>query len=974
MMRNLRSSLAALPLTALVLVSAPAFAEGPQPPASRAEGAAAQASTTASARTGWGFPVYDVPAEPDIRYGVLPDGMKYAIMHNATPKGTVAVRMGFDVGFIDETPAQAGLAHFLEHMAFNGSAHIPEGELVKLLEREGLAFGADTNASTGFEQTIYQLDLPRNDSSLLGTALMIMRETASELTLAPDAINRERGVIQSENRTRNTFARRRIKDYLDFIAPHSSFSQKLLAPNTDANIDQFKPAVLTGLYRSYYRPDNATLVVVGDIDPAAIESKIKAQFADWNDPADALTKPGKGSIDFDRGAAARNFVDPGVPVIVTIDRFQPYVKEPATKAQFRHDLLTDLGTAIFNRRIQKIANEPGSAIIGGNASADDFFDVARQASITIQAKDGKDSWKDALKTGAEEMHRMLQYGVTKGEVKEQLANLATRYRTAAEQQETRRNQQIADGILDTVQDEDIFVAPKTQFALFEQMAATITPEQVDAAMRERFAGSGPLVHVSTKTPVDGGPAAILATYDADAKAPVSAPKEAAATSFGYTDFGTPGKIVSDKQVTDLGFREIRFANNVRLNLKKTDFEQGKIRFLIRFGSGQLAIPRDKSAISVFTGAMSAAEGTGKHSFDDLQQILAGRQVKYGIGVSDDAFQISGTTTMTDLPLQLDLSAAYVTDPGYRPEALSRWHALVPPFLAQVHATPQGIAQFEVPRIVADGDPRFGMPSKTALEAVTIPEVRQVLASQLAHAPVEISVVGAIDEQAVIDAAAKSFGALPARAAKLGTFDAARQASYASDTAPVTLHHGGAADQALVQVYWPTTDDSNPQRDATLSLLAQVMELQLLDEVRERLGATYSPNASSNTSDTYKDFGTMAASIVVAPKDAKEVFDAVDKIAAGLRDKPIDADTLDRAKRPLLEKIALNRRENGWWLQVLSQAQLRSDRLDRYRTIEARVKAVTPAMLQAAAQDYLTGKRELKVSILPDAGAKADPSS
>ena len=960
-------------LFALGLTAATAHAEAPATP-TQATSDEQSSVDQPTGKTGWGFPVYDIPAEANVRYGVLPDGMKYAIMHNATPKGTVAVRMGFDVGFIDETPAQAGLAHFLEHMAFNGSAHIPEGELVKLLERDGLAFGADTNASTGFEQTIYQLDLPRNDAKLLGNALMIMRETASELTLAPDAINRERGVIQSENRTRNTFARRRSKDYLDFIVPHSNYSQKLLAPNTDENIDTFKPDVIKQLYREYYRPDNATLVIVGDIDPATVEAKIKEQFASWKEPAAALVKPGKGSIDFSRGPAARNFVDPGVPVIVSIDRFQPYVKEPATIAQFQHDLLLQLGTAIFNRRIQKIANAPGSAIIGGGASASDFFDVAKQASITIQAKDGADSWKNALKTGSEEMHRMLQYGVTKGELKEQLANFATKFRNGAEQQDTRRNQALADGILDTVQDQDIFVAPKTEYELFQKLLPTITPDAVDAAMRKQFAGSGPLVHVSTKTPVEGGDAAILATYEADAKAPVSAPKEAVETSFGYTNFGTPGKIVSDKQVADLGFREIRFANNVRLNLKKTDFEQGKVRYLIRLGSGQLTIPKDKSAVAIFTGAMSAAEGTGKHSYDDLQQILAGRQIKYGIGVGDDAFQIAGTTTMTDLPLQLDVSTAYVTDPGYRPEALSRWQALVPPFLAQVHATPQGIAQFEVPKIVANGDPRFGMPDKAALEAVTIPEVKQTLAEQLGHAPIEISVVGAIDEQQVIDAVAKSFGALPAREAQLGTFAAARQASYTSDTAPVTLHHQGAADQALVQVYWPTTDDSNPQRDATLSLLAQVMELQLLDEVRERLGATYSPNASSNTSDTYKDFGTMAASIVVAPKDAKEVFAAVDKIAAGLRDKPIDADTLNRARRPLIEKIALNRRENGWWLQVLSQAQLRADRLNRYRTIAERVKAVTPAMLQAAAKEYLTGKKELKVSILPEPGAKADPSS
>lgn len=918
----------------------------------------------ATATTGWGFPIYDVPADPAVRFLKLDNGLKVAILRNETPRNTVAVRLGFDAGMIDEADAEAGLAHFLEHMAFNGSKNVPEGEMIKLLEREGLAFGADTNASTDLEDTIYKLDLPRNDPTLLDTALMLMRETASELTLDPAAIDRERGIIQSETRTRNTFARRRIKDYLDFVGPNTAFSQRLLTANQDANIDSFEAATLAGYYKRFYRPDNAALVVVGDFDPDQVERAVKARFASWQPGTGPRAETDKGKIDLARGMEARNFVDPGVPVLVTIDRFTPYAERPATEAEFRRRLLIELGSAVLDRRLAIIANTPGAPIISGNADASDYFDVAGQANLTLQAKESAEGWKAALRTGENETRRLLTYGVTQAELREQLANFATRYRTAAEQAATRRSPALAEAILGTVQQEDLFVTPATRLALFQKLAPAITPEAVLAALKPLFGGSQPLIHVSTKTPVPGSPAAILAAYREAAAIPVAAPKEATTAAFGYSDFGPASAIVSDTTIADLGIRQIRFANNVRLNLKQTDFETGRLRYRVRVGSGLLAIPKERAAEAVFLGAFSPTAGTGKHSLDELQAILAGRQITYGLGVSEDAFAVGGTTTMADFATQMQVSAAYVSDPGYRAEALAKWQALVPAIVAQLDATPAGVAQAKVPILVANGDPRFGVPSAEALAAVAIEPLRADLADQLANAPVEISVVGEFDSQQVVDAVAKSFGALPARRAALGDFTAARQVRFAQSTAPVTLTHGGAADQALVQVFWPARDDSEPQETATLALLAEVFGLELLEEVREKLGATYSPSAGADLSDTFPGFGTLSTSIVVAPKDAGTVLAAVEAITARLRAAPVDADVLERARRPQLERVALNRRENGWWLGVLGESQLRAERLDRYRTIEARLRKVTPAMLQAAAKQYLRSDRDLQVRIVP----------
>ncbi len=918
-------------------------------------------ATEQTGETAWRHPVYDIPADPAVRYGMLDNSMKYAVMRNDTPEDTASIRFGFDVGFVDEYESELGLAHLVEHMAFNGSTNVPEGEMIRILEREGLQFGPDTNASTSFEETIYKLDLPRNDPALLDTGLMLMRETASELTLAADAIDRERGIILSETRTRNNFQLRRAKDYFEFISPGTRYASRFPGEAASEIIETATAQTVQGLYERYYRPDNATLVVVGDFDPALVEQKIREEFSDWQAPASVLEVTDKGSIDFDRPLSAETFVDPDVPYIVSIDQFSPWVDRPQTVEEFRQVLLFNLGTAILNRRFEKIANSADAPILGGGASSSDFFEIAQQASVTVQGKEG--DWRKALQVGEQELRRALVHGFGEGELAEQVANVDLVFRNAASQADARRNNALAERILATEQQEDLFTTPQTRLEIFNRLKPEITVEAVSEAFRDHFRGSGPLIHVSTKEPIAGGEEAILDVFRQSQQLAVAAPEMTEAVSFAYTDFGTPGTVAADSTIEDLGVRTIRFGNNAMLNLKPTDFEEGRMRYHVRIGEGQLGLPKDQAAIPLFMNSMFAQVGLGQHSFDELQQILAGRQVNYGLGIADDHFHVSGTSTMADFPLQMQVSAAYLTDPGYRPEAQARWEGLVPPFTAQLDATPQNVASRDSGRIVASGDPRFGIPPEGDLLAVQLSDVQAVLDPLIARAPVEITVVGSFDEQAVIDAVASTFGALPERRMELEPYPAARQVSFPQDVTPVTLYHAGEPDQALIQAFWPTGDDADYSEEITLNLLARAMRLRLTETIREELGATYSPGIASSMSDIYENYGTIQTSVVVQPEQAEEVFDAIGEIASELRSELISADLLSRARAPYLEQIRNSRRENGYWLSATEAAQLRGERLDRIRDQEDLVRAVTPAQLQAAAQRYLDPDMQLRIRIV-----------
>lgn len=606
---RLRLSASFLPIAALgaLIGTAPLAA----PVAQAQEGAQEQTSDAApvvTGHTGWNFPIYDVPVDQSVHYGILDNGMKYAIMKNATPQKQVVLRMGFDVGYVDELDGEHNSSHFIEHMAFNGSTHVPEGEMIKLLERNGLAFGADTNASTSFEDTIYKLDLPRNDPELIDTGLMLMREIGSELTIAPEAVDRERGVLQSEIQTRNTFSSRNVSDLFRFIAPGTVFSENLLHPDQAISTANITADQLRAAYQRFYRPDNATLVIVGDIEPAEVEAKIKARFSDWEQPTSPLPSLDNGAIDLSRPAQANIFIDPSIPYTVSINRFAPYSKDPSTVAEGREAMLRSLGSAIVDRRLSKLARKADAPILGGNASAGDFFTLAESSSISATAKEGE--WREALTTIENEYRRAMEFGFTQAELTEALANLETGLRNAAERQATRRSAGLADTILGDVRDEDLFVTPATVLSIFETIKADATPEFVHTAFKQAYAGSAPLIHLTSKQSVEGGEAVVLAAYDEATRQPVEPPVEQELAEFAYTDFGPAGSVVSDTQVPDLGFRELRFANNVMLNLKKTDFKDKEILFHIRIGSGDLGFGMEHVAEPMLMNSMFSSAGLG----------------------------------------------------------------------------------------------------------------------------------------------------------------------------------------------------------------------------------------------------------------------------------------------------------------------------------------------------------------------------
>ncbi len=960
----LRASAALSPIAlALAVVLA-----GPVPLAAREP--AAPAATTASAGTNpqtdaaraWNFAASDVPVDPGIVFGVLPNGMKYALLKNSTPKDSVSLRLRFDVGSFAEADDQRGLAHFLEHMAFNGSTNVPEGEMIKLLERKGLAFGADTNASTGFDQTVYQLDLPNASDDLVDTGLMLMRETASELRIDPEAVNRERGIILSERRARDTYQLRSAVDQFAFLWPDMRVASRLPV-GTEEVIRNAPAARIRDLYDRYYRPERATLVMVGDFDPAAIEAKVRARFADWQGRGPAGGDPDIGTIDYGRAAAADDFVDPAISDGVTIAAFKRWVKLPDTRAKRAQDLAEGVGEAIVGRRLAKLALAEDSPILNGYFGDSNGWDIFDQVTIGAAAKQG--AWREAQALLEQEWRRAVEHGFTQAEVDEQLANRRTGLRNAVAGVDTRRSESLANILVEAAKGDFVVTRPETSQALFEASAPSLDAAAVTAAFRKRMEGLGaPLVRVTGKAPIEGGTDAILAAFKASQQIAVAAPAAAASAAFAYTDFGTPGTVVSDMRIADLGIRRVRFANNVMLNIKKTDFQKDTVYLALRIDGGSLLATKEDPTRVALAGSISLG-GLEAHSRDELSTILAGRTVSSSVGSGTDAFGGTARTSPEDFLLQAQLMAAFLTHPGYRPDGLALIRRFLPQQYAANDATPGAVLGRDAGGILANDDPRAVTPPLDTMLALDWVSLKPAIADSMEHGAIEIGVVGDIDEQAAIDAIAATFGALPARRPAFDPRPEARIREYAQDRSERTLIHKGPAEQAEVRVYWPARDDSDLAEAMRLQLLGRVMQLKLTEELREKLGESYSPGAGASLSDDFPGYGHLFASSNVDFKDIATTRAAIFRIAQELRDAPVDADLLDRARRPLVEAMTKARRENGYWLPYVAAATSKEARLDRSRQGIAEVEGATAAELQALAKRYLGDDKALVIKAVSD---------
>jgi zinc protease len=914
----------------------------------------------------------DLPADPAIHWGRLDNGLRYVLLHNQEPKGRVSARLAVRVGSLYENENQRGLAHYLEHMAFNGSTHFPSASVIEFFQRLGMDFGGDTNASTNFDRTLYQLELPDTKPATLREALTFFADVAGGLTLAPDKIEKERGIILSEKRARDSVGLRTFVAELEFLVPDTRFPQRLPIGLEEvirtATHDRFAE-----FYNAWYRPERMVLVLAGDIDPAAVEPLVQELFSPLAARAPAPPEPRLGTVTApDRIIAGLHPEPEAGSTNVALETVVPYAYEPDTAALRLKYLPRTLALRMLNQRLSILAKQEGAPFLSGLVGVTEQYDFFRNASVELNCR--PDQWPAALGVAEQELRRALEHGFQPDELAEAVAEMRNNLEQAVRTAATRRSSELADELADDVLDRSVSTHPAANLALYGPALAKITPDDCAAALRATWSETpGRRIFVTGNLALPGAPPAITAAYEASRAVPVAAHAKSEAGAFAYTDFGPAGEVVKQTAVDDLGATLLQFQNGVRLNLKPTDFEAGSIRVSVRVGGGLLTMPTDQPGLALIANVAFTPGGLGRHSVDDLERILAGKTIGLGFGTQEDAFNFSGTTNRADLLLQLQLFCAFLTDPGYRPEAIRQVQKGAEQLYARLEHTPDGPLQLEVERLLASGDVRFGLPPKEVLLARNLGELKSWLTPEFARGPIELAIVGDLDPAATVAAVARTFGALPPRAAKPG-YTAARRVALPARPLNRQYEVPTEIPKALVRLYWPATDNNDVKLARRLRLLADVFTDRLRVKIREEMGGTYSPNAASDLSDAYPGYGWLVADATVAPAAARTIADAIRAVAAALHDGGVTAEELVRAKQPVLTALRESSRTNEYWLNtVLASAQEFPQRLDWSRSRYTDNESVTTAELSALAKQYLDPARASEFIVLPVPGKPGTPA-
>ena len=473
-----------------------------------------------------------------------------------------------------------------------------------------------------------------------------------------------------------------------------------------------------------------------------------------------------------RGLETRLHYEAEGRTTVSLAVAKPYQAAPDTRARRTRELNLYMADAMISRRLATLAQKPDAGFLSGAAQSDDFLGFAQIGFILLDTQ--PDQWRKALGVAETELRRALTHGFTPAELEEQKMNLLAEFKEAAHGAATRESPGLADGLVRDLTEDRVFTAPDQDLREISEILAQVSPETAVQELRALWADNGPLVFLSGPVKLDDAEAAIASVYQASHAQAVTPPTDNAVAKFAYTEFGERSPIVERRISDPMQVTQLRFGNNVRVNLKRTPFEANSVLVAARIGGGRLDLPAGKPGMKQLADGTFLAGGLAAHSIDDINRMTAGRSVGLNFDVEDGAFVLSGNTVPADLQLQLQLMAAYVVAPGYRPEALDRFRQCLPQLYQSLDRTPIGVMQRDVMRFLRDGDPRFGYPAQPALASLTLQDLRATLAAPLASGYLEISLVGDFDMDAAIEAVASHLRQpAPARCGPEGLWPGAR---------------------------------------------------------------------------------------------------------------------------------------------------------------------------------------------------------
>lgn len=859
------------------------------------------------------------PLDTAIVTGVLDNGLTYYIRHNENPKGQADFYIAQKVGSILEDDNQRGLAHFLEHMCFNGTKNFPDKNIINWLESVGVKFGYNLNARTGIDETIYNISsVPVARKSVQDSCLLILHDWSCDVTLDPKEIDAERGVIHEEWRQSMVGSMRIIEKLMPKVYPDNKYGERLPIGTMEV-VDNFPPQAIVDYYHKWYRPDQQAIIVVGDIDTKYIESKIKEIFSPIKMPENPAERV-YVEVDDTPGTiyAIGSDTEMQVPDVMMMfksdDALLPR-EYRNTPAYYAMDYISDLVAQMLNQRLSDFANTPECLYANANVGIGEFFLAKIKGALTLDVIAKGPEVIKAFEQAYRELLR-AKLGFTVGEYERAKAEYLSRLEKAYNDRNDRQTGSYSEEIVTHFVDNLPMPGIEREKAMYEQMAAAIPLEQINQYLPGLIGEDNRVLMAllpereGFTVPSEEQFASAISAVEAETLEPY---KDQMREDPLIPSLPKPGKVVKTETNKQWEATEYTLSNGVKVIVKPTDFKANEIYFeAAAKGAGMSEVDPAKAPSVKYAPYALQNEALNDYSNSDLKKYLQGKQVAIGFSAGDYTRGMEGNTTVKDLPTLMELIYAYFTGFDLKEDEYNANRDALAGILATQETNPQFVFQADLLDALYE-TPAKKMISSADVKAADRQSIVDMTRAALANAADYTFVfVGNIDLTTFVPLMEQYIATLPADAKKVvNTY----KNNPAFETRPGTETNNYTTKMETPQTWAAIVISGNmpftPKNKITASVAAQIMSKRLLNKVREEMGATYSIGAQGDMDRTDKVNTNFVIAFPMNPEFKDAALDEIHKIAQAMT-STVTPEELNPVIEYMLKNAEKDRTENDAW--------------------------------------------------------------
>ena len=903
-----------------------------------------------------------VPMDPNVTVGKLDNGMKYYIRVNKKPEKRAELRLVVNAGSILEDDDQDGLAHFLEHMLFNGTKHFPKDALVSYLQSTGMKFGADINAATGLDKTYYKLQLPTDDKEKFEKGFSVLVDWAAYATLSGEEIDKERGVILEEWRTR-TDANKRVKDQLSEV---NFYKSKYLIRDGigDTSIIKHCPYdALRRFYKEWYRPDLMSIIVVGDFDKDYVEKMIKKMFGSIDKRSNPRKREYFDIPDHKETLAKVGFDKEYRYNVVNITKKRDNIEENSMAA-YRQNLVRQMYDNMLNVRLQEIAQKPDAPFIQAGGGESRFLGLKRAYNMFGLSKN--DMIEKTLETILMECYRVKQHGFTQSELDRKKNEIIALYENAYNERDKTPSKTFLNGYMNNFLYNEPSPGIEFDYKFISEALPGISLAEVNK-LADEYMSDGNWV-ITVGMPDKEGVAKpkekdLIAIFNKVKSMKLEPYQDKVADVPFFNKKVVPGKVVSTKKYDKIGVEEWTLSNGAKVVLKKTDFNNEQILFSAFSYGGTSLIPNKDYVSSDVAASIVTQGGLADFDINQLQKMLTGKLVNVSPYIDDLSEGMNGSSTPKDLETMLQMLNMYFTQPRKDPEVIKGWLDKVSTFIKNRSLDPKQVFNDSIAVTVAQHHFRE-RPATPELISEINPDVAfNIYKERFANAgDFTFFFVGNFDENSIKPMIEKYIGSLP------GNNDVEKWKDVGIEYPKGRIDKKiktGIMEKSTVRLIYTGDFDWSPENSHLINSLTDALDLKLREQVREEKGGTYGAYSFASL-DHYPDGSyRIDISFDCATERVDElVKTALDQVAS-LRDKKISAEDLHKVKETQKRELESNLKLNSYWLNRLFASYYHKTNVEDIPNYEKYINNLSAEDIQKAAKKYFNEDDFMKIVLYPN---------